>query len=164
MERDKLGLATKVLVPGIWEKVCDAKERVHKPAEECLIILGRMVYRQDASTLSASSASSSSSHTSLSAAQDNFLANLLNHLSSNRSSRSKIGAMRVLKDVRSEEGDGKDGNGKGLGLKGVLPSLVTLLEDGDGSVREGAREVCRFIFDLRARSSPRHSLSISACN
>jgi CLIP-associating protein 1/2 len=51
--------------------------------------------------------------------------------------RGKVGAMRVLVGVRVES--------RTLGLKALLPLLVALLEDGDGSVRDEAKSVSIFL-------------------
>ncbi|KAJ9114256.1 hypothetical protein QFC22_005708 [Naganishia vaughanmartiniae] len=134
---DKLRVAVHQIMPPLLEKLNDAKERVHKPAESCLIDLGNVVFRKPSSS-STSSSNLSSSTGSVATGKGKeketsaqMYERILVSAFEAKGSRSKVGGMRVLCGVRQQT--------RTLGLKIFLPLLVGMLEDGDGSVREEAK-------------------------
>jgi hypothetical protein len=125
-------------MPPLLEKLNDAKERVHKPAESCLIDLGNAVFRKPSSSTSNTNLSSSTGSVSTGKGKEKetsvqMYERILVSAFEAKGSRSKVGGMRVLCGVRQQT--------RGLGLKMFLPLLVAMLEDGDGSVREEAKSV-----------------------
>ncbi|KAJ9127352.1 hypothetical protein QFC24_000759 [Naganishia onofrii] len=143
---DKLRAAVHQIMPPLLEKLNDAKERVHKPAESCLIDLGNAVFRKPSSSTINTNLSSSTGSVSTGKGKEKetsvqMYERILVSAFEAKGSRSKVGGMRVLCGVRQQT--------RGLGLKMFLPLLVAMLEDGDGSVREEAKST---IIDLLSPS------------
>ncbi|KAJ9096472.1 hypothetical protein QFC21_005294 [Naganishia friedmannii] len=133
---DKHRVAVHQIMPPLLEKLNDAKERVHKPAESCLIDLGNAVFRKPSSSSANNNLSSSTGSTATGKGKEKetsaqmYERMLISALEA-KGPRSKVGGMRVLCGVRQQT--------RGLGLKMFLPLLVGMLEDGDASVREEAK-------------------------
>ncbi|KAJ9103654.1 hypothetical protein QFC19_004229 [Naganishia cerealis] len=139
---DKPRTAVHQIMPPLLDKLNDAKERVHKPAEACLVDLGHAVYRKP--LLANASLSSSTGSVAKGKEKENLeqmYERMLASALEAKGSRSKIGGMRVLCGVRQHT--------RGLGLKQFLPLLVGMLEDSDGSVREESKTT---IIDLLSPS------------
>jgi CLIP-associating protein 1/2 len=132
---DKLRVATSSLLPPLFEKLSDGKDRISKPAEEALIRFAQLILSDPSSSASSNLSSSGRGKEKESAIQiyERLLAGVLE----GKNPRGKVGAMRVLVGVRVES--------RTLGLKALLPLLVALLEDGDGSVRDEAKSVSIFL-------------------
>lgn len=111
------------------EKLNDPKERIHEPATECAAVLGQKAAEADAacSEHDAGLGGSKSKETLLSVWERGVKESLVG-----KGSRGKMQAMKVILQLREKV--------KGS-LKPWLAPMVDLLEDGDGQVREAAREV-----------------------
>ncbi|WWD18182.1 hypothetical protein CI109_102631 [Kwoniella shandongensis] len=151
-----LRLALLQVLPAIVERLNDAKDRIHDAASTNVFLLGKLAYQAESSasapssssTSTQASASSSSSGPSLGLGQSTngnnnkgkekeTLSGLweryLKDVMAGKGWRGKVEAMKVLIRIRGEVGSK-------MGLKSWLGVLVDLLEDGDGNVRDQARE------------------------
>lgn len=118
-------LAITQLLPGLLEKLNDPKERVHEPATECLATLGIKAAEADAANDDGGSAKGKEGLMAVweRGVRDTMVA---------KGSRGKMQAMKAVLLLRKSV--------KGS-LKPWLAPMVDLCEDGDGQVREAAREV-----------------------
>lgn len=145
-----LRLALTQLLPGLVEKLNDNKDKVSEPARDLIVTLGSKCYAADqaeqvvASTLSTSKGKAGHDKEGVAAIWENAIKDVL----AGRGARAKIGVLKLLLTMR------EDTTIK-LPLKPWLPSLVNLLEDSDGGVRDQAREVCY----LRIFIPMQHSLT-----
>ncbi|ODO07599.1 hypothetical protein L198_01180 [Cryptococcus wingfieldii CBS 7118] len=142
-----LRIALLQVFPALAEKLNDAKERVHAAAGNDIFVLGEISWKADpplpTSSFGPNSGKSALSHgttsklgssgpkdkETLSALWERQMKDVLQ----GRAKIAKVEAMKVLVKLREAVG------GK-MGLKGWLSVLVDLLEDGDGTVRDQARE------------------------
>ncbi|KAL1405184.1 suppressor of tub2 mutation [Vanrija albida] len=120
-----LQLALVQLLPGLIERLNDPKDKVNEPASQCLALLGNKAYEADPPAPSQKGKEKDGVAGIWEKAVKDTLAG--------KNSRAKIGILKLLLSMRS-------GKNTKLPLKPWLPSLVNLLEDGDGSVRDQARE------------------------
>lgn len=120
-------------LPILLDKINDPKERVNAAASSNVAILGRKCYEAEAGSTT-SMASSSSSKGKEKETLIGFWERMVKECLSGKGWRGKVEAMKMLLAMRQEEKTK-------LALKPWLPSLVELLEDGDGNVRDQAREV-----------------------
>lgn len=120
------------VLPVLLEKLNDPKERIHSAAAACIAILGRRCYEAEAATSTAALSGSAKGK------EKEGLVGLwercVKEVMIGKGSRGKIEAVKMLSTMRAE-------TGSKLPLKPWLQPLVDLLEDGDGTVREQAREV-----------------------
>ncbi|TXT04549.1 uncharacterized protein COLE_07368 [Cutaneotrichosporon oleaginosum] len=122
-----LKLALSCILPGLIEKLNDPKERLSAPARECLGLLGSKAYSSESLTVSQGPRAKE---------KDGVVSQweaAVKDALSGRAPRAKIEILKLLLTMRS------DPNIK-LPLKPWLASLVNLLEDSDGVVRDQARE------------------------
>lgn len=133
---DKLRLAVQTAGQPLIEKLADAKERVHRPAEDCLIALFQSIFRPSNALSTSSTASSSGPKGKEKEDAPQIAERLLRDALTGRSSRTKLGAMKVAVGVKVGAGGGHSN----MPLKPFLPLLVDNLEDADGAVREYAKE------------------------
>ncbi|WVQ85520.1 hypothetical protein IAT38_007685 [Cryptococcus sp. DSM 104549] len=140
-----LRLALLQVLPALIEKLNDPKDRVHSAAANAVFKLGELCYAAEPPVSGSSSGSLSSSagkaaglgqsvskgkeKETLPAIWERCIKDALQ----GKAWRPKVEGMKVLVRMRSKVG------GK-LGLKGWLGVLVDLLEDGDGNVRDQAKE------------------------
>lgn len=110
----------------------DPKERVHSAAATCISILGRRCYEAEGAH------SLASSSMSVKGKEKEGLAGMwercLKEVLAGKGARGKLEGIKLIASIRAEEGSK-------MPLKPWLAPLVDLLEDGDGPVREQAREV-----------------------
>lgn len=111
------------------DKLADAKERVHKPAEESLVVFGKTIFSHPSAAANLSSSGRGKEKESPVQVYERLITSVME----GKNPRSKVGAMRVLVGVRAET--------RTLGLKPFLPILVAMLEDSDGAVREESKSV-----------------------
>lgn len=102
-------------------------------ASSNVAILGRKCYEAEAGTAT-SMASSGSGKGKEKETLIGYWERMVKECLSGKGWRAKVEAMKMLLAMRQEEKSK-------LALKPWLPSLVELLEDGDGNVRDQAREV-----------------------
>lgn len=121
-----LQLALVQLVPGLIERLNDPKDKVHEPASQCLALLGNKAYESESPAPSQKGKNKDGVAGIWEKAVKDTLAG--------KNSRAKIVLLKLLLAMRSDQSSK-------LPLKPWLPGLVNLLEDGDGSVRDQAREV-----------------------
>lgn len=137
---DKLKLMAQTSGPALVEKMNDAKERIHKPAEDCLITLVEQAFAQHAASSSAANASQANAAGGAAGKgkqQEDAAAigeRLLRDALTARSSRIKLGAMKACVQLKRQCRGA-------MSLRPFLPLLVENLEDADGAVREAAKEV-----------------------
>ncbi|WRT65948.1 uncharacterized protein IL334_002899 [Kwoniella shivajii] len=127
-----LRLALLQVLPALLEKLNDPKDRIHSTASLSVFLLGKSSSDSDIITSSSSSSSSTSQgkeKETLSQTFERYIKDIL----SSKLTRSKVETLKILIKLRSELGNK-------FGLKGWLSILVDLLEDGDGTVREQAKE------------------------
>ncbi|WOO85720.1 Protein STU1 [Vanrija pseudolonga] len=120
-----LQLALVQLVPGLIERLNDPKDKVHEPASQCLALLGNKAYEAESPAPSQKGKAKDGMASIWEKAVKDTLAG--------KNSRAKIVLLKLLLAMRSDKSSK-------LPLKPWLPGLVNLLEDGDGSVRDQARE------------------------
>lgn len=122
------------LLPALLEKLNDPKERVHSAAAACIAILGKRCYEAEAgagpSGLGSSASAKGKEKEGLVGTWERSMKEVL----AGKGTRGKLESMKLLASMRGEESTR-------LPLKPWLAPLVELLEDGDGPVREQAREV-----------------------
>jgi CLIP-associating protein 1/2 len=120
------------LLPALLEKMNDPKERIHSAAAVCVSMLGKRCYEAEGTQHLASSAMSvkGKEKEGLAGTWERSLKEVLG----GKGSRGKLEAIKLLTSMRAVEASR-------VPLKPWLAPLVDLLEDGDGPVREQAREV-----------------------
>ena len=121
-----LRLALLQLLPSLLDKLNDPKERTHTAAASCIAILGKRCYETEAVP---GSSKGKEKETLVGTWERNVKEAL-----AGKGWRSKVEGMKILLMMRAE----KESR---LPLKPWLAPLVDLLEDGDGNVRDQAREV-----------------------
>lgn len=136
---EKLKLIAQTSGPALVEKLNDAKERIHRPAEDCLITLLEQAFSQHvlAATGSQANPAASAAATAKGKQQEDAAAiceRILRDALTARSARIKLGAMKVSVQVKTQCRGA-------MSLRPFLPLLVENLEDADGAVREAAKEV-----------------------
>lgn len=131
-----LRVAVLSLLPSLLEKLNDPKDKVHGPARVCVSLLGAKCYEIDHSTQLAPSVKGKE-RDSLTSVWETSVKEVLG----GRGVRVKLEVLNILAKLRNEPI-------AKLPLKPWLPSLVALLEDSDGSVRDSAREVGQIQFVL----------------
>jgi CLIP-associating protein 1/2 len=124
----------------LLDKIHDSKEKIHTPAENCMIILGGICYAADVEqsglSESASTPSASGSHKGKDKETlSQTFESKLKEAFGGKGARPKLAAMNVLLGIRDQH--------RNMGLRPYLPLLVDALQDGDGTVREVARSVSR---------------------
>jgi CLIP-associating protein 1/2 len=129
-----LRLAVTQLLPGLVEKLNDPKDKLSEPAKDLIALLGRKCYDADRAERADLSASASTSKGKDKEGLATIWENALKEVLAGRGVRAKIGTLKMLLAMR-------DDKAAKLLLKPWLPSLVNLLEDSDGGVRDQAREV-----------------------
>ena len=130
---EKVRSTAVAILPSLFDKLSDGKDRVSKPAEEALVRFAQTCLADTPLSSSATLTSSGRGKEKESPAQ--IYERLLTDVLAGKNPRGKVGVMRVLVGVRAQS--------RTIGLKALLPSLVAALEDGDGSVREEAKSVSR---------------------
>ncbi|WVQ71295.1 hypothetical protein IAR50_000822 [Cryptococcus sp. DSM 104548] len=142
-----LRLALLQVFPALAEKLNDPKERVHAAAGNDILALGEISWKADPPLPSSSLGSASGKFTLSHSATSNLgssgpkeketLSALwerqMKDVLQGRTKVAKVEAMKVVVRLREMVG-------AKMGLRGWLGVLVDLLEDGDGSVRDQARE------------------------
>jgi hypothetical protein len=131
------------MLPGLIEKLNDPKERLSTPARECLGLLGAKVYGSE--SLAASQGPSRVKD------KDGVVSQWetgVKDALSGRAARAKIEILKLLLAMR-------DDPAVKLPLKPWLASLVNVLEDSDGAVRDQAREVSHMLCVADTRLSSR---------
>ena len=123
-----LRLALLQILPLLLEKLNDPKERVHSAAATALTLLGKKCYEAEPAALGSSS-TKGKTREGLVEIWERGIKDVLG----GKGWRAKVEGMKVLLEMRAEMGPK-------LPLKPWLPHLVGLLEDGDGNVREQAKE------------------------
>ncbi|KAK4684711.1 hypothetical protein P7C73_g5453, partial [Tremellales sp. Uapishka_1] len=123
-----LRLALHQFLPAGLEKLNDPKERTHKAAAVSVAILGKKSYEAEP-TVANGSAPKGKEKESIGAMWERLLKESL----VGKHWRGKVEALKMLQGMR------EDSSFK-LPLKPWLATLVDLLEDGDGNVRDQARE------------------------
>ncbi|GHJ86862.1 hypothetical protein NliqN6_3264 [Naganishia liquefaciens] len=126
---EKVRSTAVAILPSLFDKLSDGKDRVSKPAEEALVRFAQTCLADTPLSSSATLTSSGRGKEKESPAQ--IYERLLTDVLAGKNPRGKVGVMRVLVGVRAQS--------RTIGLKALLPSLVAALEDGDGSVREEAK-------------------------
>ncbi|ORY28597.1 clasp N terminal-domain-containing protein [Naematelia encephala] len=126
-------LAQTSLLPILVEKLNDPKERIHSAAANCIAILGRRCYAAEPVPLIV--AGKGKEEESLVGYWERSVKEAL----AGKGWRGKVEGMKMLLRMRGDDQTSKDGTAR-LPLKPWLASLVDLLEDGDGNVRDTARE------------------------
>ena len=128
-----LQVALHQFLPPLLDKLNDPKERVSSPASQAVAILGRKCFEaEQASTaahLGQSTAKGKDKETPAAYWERN-----VKEAMAGKGWRGKVECMKMLLLLRTEEKSR-------LSLKPWLAPLVDLLEDGDGNVRDQAREV-----------------------
>lgn len=139
-----LRLAMTSMLPGLIEKLNDPKDKFHVPARECLALLGGKAYASE----------SLAPHAGPSRAKDKDKDSVVGQWEtavkdalSGRGARGKLEALKLLLQMRSDPATK-------LPLKPWLASLVNLLEDSDGAVRDQAREVSFSYLLLGPQANP----------
>lgn len=127
-----LRLAVSQLLPALIEKLNDAKDKIHEPARVCVALLGHKCYAADRADPSFLSASKGKEKAGIASSWEAMVKDVL----AGRGVRGKLEALKMLLSMRGDTANP-------LPLKPWLPSLVNLLEDSDGSVRDQAREVSK---------------------
>lgn len=123
-----LRVAVLSLLPPLLEKLNDPKDKVHGPARVCVSLLGAKCY--EAEGIQPTPSSKGKERDTLTSVWEASVKDALG----GRGVRAKLEVLKILSKLRNEP------TAK-LPLKPWLPSLVGLLEDSDGSVRDSAREV-----------------------
>ncbi len=136
--QEHLRLALHQLLPLLLEKLHDSKEKIHTPAETCIIILGGLCNDADAESSGMSESGSTPSVSGSHKGKDketlsSTFESKLKEAFAGKGARSKLGAMNVLLGVREQHNN--------MALRPYLPILVDALQDGDGTVREVSRSV-----------------------
>ncbi len=155
---EHLRLAVHQLLSGLIEKMHEAKEKVHVPAEQNLVILGTLCYKADDHHAHADSATSSSHKGKERETLGQVFETKLKEAMAAKGPRSKLGALKILLGIRDSHA--------GLSLRPYMPLLVELLQDSDGTVREVARSVSgarawwKFIADRPSPSRPLYTFSL----
>lgn len=134
-----LRVAVLSFLPFLMEKLNDPKDKIRDPARECVCLLGIKCYQADSTSTTASSKGKDKD--ALSTTWETAVKDAVG----SRGARVKIEVLKVLSKLRSEDG-------VRLPLKPWLPSLVAMLEDSDGSVRDVAREVRKRVTDSELTS------------
>ncbi|BEJ18190.1 hypothetical protein CspHIS471_0704670 [Cutaneotrichosporon sp. HIS471] len=124
-----LKLALSHMLPGLIEKLNDPKERMSGPARECLGLLGGKAYGSEFLTASQAGPSRVKDRDGVVSQWELAVKDAL----SGRAARAKIEILKLLLQMRNDPS-------MKLPLKPWLASLVNLLEDSDGAVRDQARE------------------------
>lgn len=128
-------LALTTILPALIEKLNDQKDRISAPARKCVVALGRRCY--DSEGAGESSTANGTLKGKEKAGLEGPVAiwerNMSNVLAG-KAWRGKVEGITVLEEMRAEMGSK-------FSLKPWLPVLAELLEDGDSSVRDQAREV-----------------------
>ncbi|BEI94938.1 uncharacterized protein CcaverHIS019_0705190 [Cutaneotrichosporon cavernicola] len=124
-----LKLALSHMLPGLIEKLNDPKERLSGPARECLGLLGGKAYGSEFLTASQAGPSRVKDRDGVVSQWELAVKDAL----SGRAARAKIEILKLLLQMRNDPS-------MKLPLKPWLASLVNLLEDSDGAVRDQARE------------------------
>lgn len=123
-----LRVAILSLLPSLLEKLNDPKDKVHGPARVCVALLGAKCYEAEGTQLA--QPVKGKERDSLTSLWESSVKDALG----GRGVRVKLEVLKILGKLRNEPV-------AKLPLKPWLPSLVALLEDSDGSVRDSAREV-----------------------
>jgi len=127
-----LRLASHHFLPPLLDKLNDPKERTHTAASSNIAVLGRKCYEAESTPMVGKGKDKET------------LAGMWERMVKEGQSkgwRGKVEGMKMLLVLRAEKGSR-------LPLKPWLGTLVDLLEDGDGNVRDQAREV-GFYFPLK---------------
>ncbi|WVQ97020.1 hypothetical protein IAU59_004130 [Kwoniella sp. CBS 9459] len=133
-----LRLASLQILPALLEKLSDPKDRIHTAAANALFLLGVRCFQAEPSHPPAAPSSSTGSMSSSGKGKEKETLpqtweRCLKDTMMGKAWRSKVEAMKVLVRIRAELG-------AKVGLKMWLAPLVDLLEDGEGHVREQAKE------------------------
>ncbi|WVR05607.1 hypothetical protein IAU60_002628 [Kwoniella sp. DSM 27419] len=123
-----LRLAVVQLLPALLEKLNDSKDRVHMAAANLVVSLGQRCFEAEPYAVPPATAKGKEKE-SLPMTWERFLKDTM----MGKAPRAKVEAMKVLVRVRAELG-------ARVSLKAWLAPLVDLLEDGDGGVRDQAKE------------------------
>lgn len=123
-----LRVAVLSLLPSLMEKLNDPKDKVHGPARICVSLLGAKCYEIETPQIAPSVKGKEKD--SLTTVWETAVKDTMG----SRGVRAKLEILKILAKLRNEPV-------AKLPLKPWLPSLVALLEDSDGSVRDSAREV-----------------------
>lgn len=128
-----LHLALVQLFPSINEKLNDPKERVHSAANTCVALFGKKCYDAEPNAGLGNSTIKGKEKEGL----VGFWERHVKETMGGKGWRGKVEVMKVLLSLRRADKSK-------LSLKPWLSPLVDLLEDGDGNVRDQAREVGSF--------------------
>ncbi|OCF43209.1 hypothetical protein I317_02916 [Kwoniella heveanensis CBS 569] len=132
-----LRLALLQILPALLEKLNDPKDRIHTSAANALYLLGARCFAAEPSNPPSSTSAAGSTSSSSKGKEKETLPQTwersLKDTMMGKAWRSKVEAMKVLIRIRAELG-------AKVGLKMWLAPLVDLLEDGEGHVREQAKE------------------------
>lgn len=124
-----LQIALHQLLPALLDKLNDPKERVHTTARTGVALLGRKAYEAEPAGLGGSTIKGKEKEGPVA-----YWERLVKEAMGGKGWRGKVECMKMLLIMRGEEKSR-------LSLKPWLAPLVDLLEDGDGNVRDQAREV-----------------------
>lgn len=121
-------------LPPLLEKLNDAKDKLATPARTSLGLLGKKCFEAEAGVIKDSSGKGKEKESLISMWERHVKDGAL----AGRGKKGKIEGMKLIVELKGELG-------AKMGLKPWLATLVELLEDGDASVREVAREVCESV-------------------
>jgi CLIP-associating protein 1/2 len=129
-----LRLALIQFLPSLLDKLNDPKERIHSLASSSISTLGKQVYDDELGANgvgpTAVGAKGKEKETMV-----GFWERHVKETLGGKGARGKVEGMKMLTRMREEDEQGR------FGLKPWIAPLVDLLEDGDGSVRDQAKEV-----------------------
>lgn len=123
-------LAMSHMLPGLIEKLNDPKDKIHVPARDCIALLGGKAYACESLASSQAGSSRGKEKDGIVSQWETAVKDAL----SGRGARAKLELLKLLLQMR-------DDPSVKLPLKPWVSSLVNLLEDSDGAVRDQAREV-----------------------
>jgi CLIP-associating protein 1/2 len=123
-----LRLPLNQFLPPLLDRLNDPKERIHTLAASNVLILGKKAYEADSGIIAGMKGKEKENLVG-------FWERSLRDVLVGKGWRGKVEGMKVLLRMREEDVDGK------FGLRPWIAPLVDLLEDGDGGVRDQAREV-----------------------
>jgi CLIP-associating protein 1/2 len=133
-----LRLALHQLLPPLLEKLNDPKERTHTAASSCVILLGRKCFEAEPPGPSPPVGLGVSTKGKEKEGLVGYWERSVKEAMTGKGWRGKVEVMKMLLSMRAEATIK-------LPLKPWLAPLVELLEDGDGNVRDQAREVSSFV-------------------
>lgn len=124
------------ILPQLLEKLNDPKERTSTAAKECILLLGKKCYEAEPIPLAppASAAGGAGGKGKEKEGLVNCWERNIKDTLEGKGRRGKVEGMKMILFMKADRGSR-------MSLKPWLAVLVDLLEDGDGQVRDQAREV-----------------------